>query len=302
MEYEYIKHLQGTKVKLFMVEIKQRELHFHNDAEIILVLRGSIVIDLVRENHTLRKGDIFVLNKNSVHSLKRTDEDNLMFIVQFSPEFCKAYYPQITNVRFQKNHVTRVQNGAYWKAINTNLMEIVNCYVHKKEGFTIGIMAYLNHLMLSMLEHDEYVELDDRAASSENRNIDRLGSVIGYMQENYMRNITLRDIAQRLDLDMYYLSHFIKNNLGITFQKYLTRLRVERAEQLLRTTNLRNIDVCLECGFSDYKYMSKAFMESFSCTPAEYRKRNVTEVEQLQETNEQHVIMEVSEIIQAAME
>jgi AraC-like DNA-binding protein len=61
--------------------------------------------------------------------------------------------------------------------------------------------------------------------------------------------------------------------LNQTFQEYLNTLRLNHAKILVATTEKRLIDICIECGFSDYRYLYKAFKESFGCTPYEYRKR-----------------------------
>ncbi len=292
MEYEYIKHLDGTKLKLFLVEINHRELHFHNDVEIFIVLKGSVVVDHVKGRHALKQDDIFITNKNVVHSLKRTNEDNLLLVLQFNPDFCKEYYPEISRIRFRKCYVSKKSDGVYWDGLNRRIREIASCYAVKKEGYTIRTIALLNLLLLHMLEQDDYVALDEKEAASENRNILRLDMVINYLQDNYTRNVSLKGLAEEMNLDMFYLSHFIKGHLGIPFQSYVKRLRVERAEQLLLHTDLKNTDICLESGFSDYKYMSKAFLEEFQCTPAEYRKMNRGAAGELAEYNEQHTVME----------
>ena len=55
MEYEFIKHIAGTGLKTFVVAINWRELHFHNDMELLLVLDGSISMDDGKQRYTLKK-------------------------------------------------------------------------------------------------------------------------------------------------------------------------------------------------------------------------------------------------------
>ena len=288
MEYEYIKHIDGSKIKMFLVEINRRELHFHNDIEIFIVLKGSIYIDHVRERYTLHENDIFIVNKNVVHSLKKASEDNLSLVLQFSTDFCKEYYPKISSIRFRECYVSVTKDSLYWEALNHCIREMAKHYTTKKDGYTFSMMALLNTILEKMLEYDKYIQVSEKETASEHRNIKRLNTVISYIQNNYMHYVTLKDLAEYMNLDMYYLSHFIKERLGISFQKYVARLRLERAENLLLNTNLRNIDICIESGFSDYKYMSKAFFNEYQCTPTQYRQKNKIAIGRVLDDNEQH--------------
>ena len=101
----------------------------------------------------------------------------------------------------------------------------------------------------------------------------RLNRVLSYIEENYMNKVLLSDIAERESLTTSYLSHFFKDNLNQSFQDYVTTLRLNHAKFLVATTDKRLIDICIECGFSDYRYLYKSFKDKFGCTPNEYRKK-----------------------------
>lgn len=294
MEYEFIKHIEGTGLKTFVVTINWRELHFHNDMELFLVLNGSVSIDDGKQRHILKKDDIFLSNKNAIHSLRRTQEENLLMVLQFDPNLCKEYYPKMPRVRFSKNHITQAQTPSYWELLRNCMKEVLNCYTQKNDGYEIEMMSILNHMLFCMLQNDAYTVMDEKTAAAENRNMNRLRRVIDFMRENYMYPVTLKEIAGRENLDMYYLSHFIKTHLGISFQNYLNRMRVEKAEYLLLHTDLSHIDICMECGFSDYKYLNKTFMKEFGCSPGEYRKKYRSRTLRVDEHTEQHTVMEVN--------
>jgi AraC-like DNA-binding protein len=294
MNYEFIKHIEGTVLKTFVVTINQRELHFHNDIEILMVLKGSVYIDDGAKRYLLARDDIFVINRNELHSLTRTQESNLLMVIQFDLNFCKKYYPKINRIKFAKKHIENKNSPEYWNILKQGMLDIITCHTEKKEGYAIEMMSVLNHMLFGMINHDPFIELDEKTAASENRHMKRLSDIIEFIQENYMNQISLKDIAQKENTSMYYLSHFIKTNLGISFREYLNRLRLERAEQLLIYTNLKPLDICMECGFSDYKYLKKAFASEFDCTIDEYRKKNRRAAVNIAESSEQHIIMEAS--------
>lgn len=294
MEYELIRHAGGTALKAFVVDINQRELHFHGDLELCYMLEGSVIIDDGAKRHKAECGDIFLSNRNAVHSLKRTDEPNLLMVLQFDPNICKEYYPKITLIKFEKRHLKPESDKLYYGRLVECMKNIVALLCGKAEGYQIEVMSKLNHMIYIMLENDPYSVIDEKSAVSERRNITRLKRIVEYIGENYMFPITLKEIAERENLNMYYLSHFIKEQLGISFQNYLSRIRAERAEYLLLHTDLSHIDICMECGFSDYKYLNKTFVREYGMPLNEYRSLKKEKRRREEEQSEQHRVMDIS--------
>jgi AraC-like DNA-binding protein len=110
---------------------------------------------------------------------------------------------------------------------------------------------------------------DERTARQ--HKTERLRRILNYIDENYSDKVLLSEIAKRENLSMTYLSHFIKDNLNQTFQEYLNNIRFSHARELIAEKRMRFIDICMECGFSDYRYLDKAFLRNYGCTPKEYQ-------------------------------
>ena len=58
----------------------------------------------------------------------------------------------------------------------------------------------------------------------------------------------------------------------MSFQEYVTLLRFEKARYLIAQTDLSLTDICVTCGFSDYRYLSQIFVKKTGLTPKEFRK------------------------------
>ena len=93
------------------------------------------------------------------------------------------------------------------------------------------------------------------------------------IDENFRRKLLLGEIARREGLTMPYLSHLFKDTLGMSFQEYLKKRRFEYARSLLLGTRKSLLDISLESGFSDARYMIRMFEGEFGCTPREYRRK-----------------------------
>jgi AraC-like DNA-binding protein len=74
-------------------------------------------------------------------------------------------------------------------------------------------------------------------------------------------------------LSLHYLSRYLSNQLGVSFQDYLTMLRYRRARLLLGRTDMKPTDIAYSSGFSDIRYLNQVFLETHGCLPQEYRLR-----------------------------
>ena len=86
-----------------------------------------------------------------------------------------------------------------------------------------------------------------------------------------MHKIRLSDFAEAEGFSMSYLSHFIKSTLNQSFQEYVNSVRVNCACKLIAGGEEKLTAVCLESGFSDYRYFSAAFKKQFGMTPEQYK-------------------------------
>lgn len=100
-----------------------------------------------------------------------------------------------------------------------------------------------------------------------------MGRIVDYIDRHSSEKLLLSDIAEKENLNLYYLSHQFKNSFGMPFQEYLSRVRCEKARKQLILTDLSLLDICLSCGFSDPKYFNRDFRRQYGCTPKQYRQQ-----------------------------
>lgn len=94
-----------------------------------------------------------------------------------------------------------------------------------------------------------------------------------YLDEHFSNpNLMLQDAANEVHLSQSHLSTIFAQETGMTFTQYLTSLRIEKAKELLRTTELRSFQISEEVGYNDAHYFSYMFKRSVGMTPGEYRR------------------------------
>lgn len=93
------------------------------------------------------------------------------------------------------------------------------------------------------------------------------------IQEHYYEELDLTIISERLHVNPSYLSHLFKRTMGVGLTQYITRIRIEQAQRLLRETDLKIAQIAKDVGLSDPRYFNTVFKRQTGMTPAVYRKQ-----------------------------
>ena len=93
------------------------------------------------------------------------------------------------------------------------------------------------------------------------------------IRDCFEERVTLSDCAAEAGLSPWHLLRSFRTTFGETPQEFLTRLRLERAKQLLTITDRPVTDVCFDVGFSSLGSFSTLFKRHTGWSPAAYRRR-----------------------------
>lgn len=104
--------------------------------------------------------------------------------------------------------------------------------------------------------------------SSEKNNMQEIQE---FLLENYQQDISLQEIADRFFLSREYISRKFKYEFKKTITDYLTKIRIEKAKQLLEISSLKIYEIAHYVGYQNEKYFSKVFKKLVGLTPNEYR-------------------------------
>lgn len=138
----------------------------------------------------------------------------------------------------------------------------------KEIGLTID---YLRNIVL--LESEKYIEIKKELYwIREDRSIDKSIEII---EKNYMNNLKLKDVAKELYLNESYLSRRFKSIVGVGFNEYLTKVRMEKAIEFLKEGKTIK-QVSREVGYIDYRSFSLNFKKYIGFRPREYIKENIS--------------------------
>jgi AraC-like DNA-binding protein/ligand-binding sensor protein len=106
-----------------------------------------------------------------------------------------------------------------------------------------------------------------------------------FINENYNRKISLKEIASASGLSAPYFSTIFKEEMGENLSSYLNRLRVEKACRLLTETAMSLNEIAGSCGFEDQSWFSKIFKSFTGISPGKYRVQGRGVVPEISEHN-----------------
>lgn len=93
------------------------------------------------------------------------------------------------------------------------------------------------------------------------------------LETEYMHDISLKDISQKLGIHPNYLSTVFRNETGITYTQYLRSLRVKKASEMMQDPSLKIYEIAERVGYVDTASFYRAFKEETGTSPVQYRKK-----------------------------
>ncbi len=270
-EYELVEHGHLSDCNMFMVELYYRQFHMHKELELILVLRGSGRVSNEKTEFAVSQGDVLLFDSGQIHELNGGDDGLLLLAVQISRSFCRRYCPQLRNTRFQGNLLNPFFPDRELRDLRNTMLQGFSDYLEKSMSSSFGCMSKVNSVFEKLLRRVPYQILDQTQQVNQMKTQERVGRILLYIQEHYQEPIRLADIANSEKLSPSHVSRFFREQMNITLQDYLTRIRVEAAMQMLRNTELSITSIAYECGFSDPKYMNQGFLKLLGMHPNQWR-------------------------------
>jgi AraC family transcriptional regulator len=99
-----------------------------------------------------------------------------------------------------------------------------------------------------------------------------LRQVLEYVRSNLSQDLSIINIAQVAGMSPYYFMRMFKKSMHVTFRQYIIQIRIDRAQELLRSRELSIADIALQCGFSSQSHFTNVFRQIAKTTPKIYQR------------------------------
>ncbi|MBQ7924701.1 MAG: 2-isopropylmalate synthase [Lachnospiraceae bacterium] len=101
---------------------------------------------------------------------------------------------------------------------------------------------------------------------------ERIIEIISYIQKNYI-DVTLENLSDEFHLSKPYLSKYIKERSGLTFQEVVKEERMKKARTMLKESGKTVETIAADVGYENVEHFNRLFKKSYGMTPVQYRKQ-----------------------------
>ncbi|MCM3628706.1 response regulator [Paenibacillus glycanilyticus] len=172
----------------------------------------------------------------------------------------------MSEVVYLWNQAVGILINAYAEELKDMEMEFLN-YSEIKERFEHfeSLCSFLHDVLASVTQENNRSLHEGDILSCFNR-------MVAYINGHYEQKLYLKDLSAQFYINQVYCCQLFKKNLGKTFSEYVSELRIKKARELLKKTDLSIEEIAIQTGYVEYYYFNKVFKKHCGITPAKFRK------------------------------
>jgi AraC-like DNA-binding protein/quercetin dioxygenase-like cupin family protein len=254
--------------------------HQHEFHELVIIQSGKGIHRMDEEAYHVVEGDVFIITPDMVHSYENVSGLSLVNIL-YVPERLNLSSYDINDlpgyhVLFMVEPVYR-RRDQFRNRLHINLEEL---------SHALGLVKQMEHEMSDLQCGYKYTTVAlfmqlicylSRCYSSVDtpgiRAMMKIGKLLSYIEQHYHRTLTLDDLTSIAHMSMSTLQRTFKTILGYSPMDYVIRLRISKAKEYLRDSDLNIGEIAVRTGFNDSNYFSRKFSDIAGFSPREYRTR-----------------------------
>ncbi len=296
LELVFEKRIPGLRVSEAVRHHRfiMRSRHVHETIELHFILEGQRLMFVDRETYRLSPHSAIVVNHNLIHKTSTAPgfpPDHHNFILQLD----RSRFDQILRVAGLRGfddfgdrfNGVATFNDSEWRLILAVIAEFKAMCTEDKNGGTVSMedahaFLYLQALELASifakarrrllhaeLEANQKVVPETVVKTGVHQ---KVHEVALYLQTHIHESVSLEELAQRFFMSRSYLTRSFRNVTGFSVVEYMTYIRIQKAQQLLRESDRSITEIADLCGFGNITYFEKVFKTTTGHTPVQYRK------------------------------
>ena len=244
--------------------------HYHPEIEICLTEQGSGRRIVGNNISHYDDKDLVMFGSNLPHGFM-TNQRCIQVVILFGQDFLGDNFfdkPELSNVKIL---LGRAKNGLFFHGDTRKKAKKLVGRILNSEGFqkTIYFLELL-HLLSNTKEvaticNEEY-SMDLKAV-----NFERVKVVYNHIMENYQREISVKEVADLINLTEVSFFKFIKRHTDKTLTQMVNEFRINHATKLLMSTEKNIAEICYECGYNNISYFNRKFKEIMNETPTDFK-------------------------------
>ena len=236
--------------------------HLHNHLELVGMIEGKAMAYVEEKVYEINSGDAFFIFPNQIHHYEKIADENyilLLFPMDILPEYTSVFQSKVPKSALipgalKNRHVLR------------SMQEILALKDSTESGsyrdyLTKGYLLILFGQLFALSELEDTPHVD----------VQTVKLLLDYCIGHYKEEISLDQVASRLHLSKFYISHLFSQKLHLSYSDYIRSLRISEACRLLTETSLGITEISYQVGFPTPRTFNRAFLKYVGRPPREYR-------------------------------
>ena len=230
------------------------------DYYFLYLLSTNLVVEAQNQKQTLQEGDLVVIPPKTGYKMYATKGDIIYYL-------CVHFTGYDAEKKLKEYEIEQFPSINRLSSKNTLQAKFKRLF----DAFAIND-EYQERELANLLERI-FIETA-RAIKLEKRNEGAvLSKSIRYINEYYTTKISIPDLAKMENMCVTAYNLEFKKEMGMPPTKYIIKLRMTHAIELLETTNLTIKEISLTCGYTDVNFFSRVFKSYTGYPPNAYRKK-----------------------------
>lgn len=285
--YEKVDYQNNSSILLHInKEIDNYPVHWHTAIELIMPMKKTYTVVISKTEYHLKEGDILIIPPGELHELIAPSEGlRRILLFDFTLINNLRGFSNILNLLSQPQLINEHTASDIQPQLQILFDEIALEYNSNNNLREAAIYALI--IKMFVLLGRKYMDVESLYPgvkyNKQREYIEKFNIIFEYINNNYMEDITLENIADVAGFSKFHFSRLFKQFTDMSFYDYLNQRRVKEAEKLLLNPNLTITEVAMRSGFSSISTFNRVFKSFKECTPTEfknlYRHRNRTSKE-----------------------
>ena len=273
--YQFPVHVSLEKIESY--EQGSFLWHWHPEIELTLIMSGEIEYHVNENTYHLKQGDILFGNSSTLHAGYRKGNQTCTYLsITFHPRFLYGYENSI----LQMKYIDFITSNSMWGSLLLNsetpfysevlfaMQKIHEMSQSTPLDYELQTQILLLRIWQKLYQHFSSLPQKEESSASY---LERLRTIISYIEKNYNQEITLEDISSNVNICKSECCRFFKKHMSMTIFDYILLYRIQKSLPLLRDgENITKVAGMV--GFASPSYYSSIFKKYMKCTPREYKK------------------------------
>lgn len=257
--------------------------HIHDYFQVYYVEKGSIRHHLGKNSALLCCGDVFIIPPNVKHYISKEEDDTVFYSMSFLPDFIDNLAQSHLLLADFLHSLTSVPKGKLPPKISLKandsilteslLARILSEFNEKKLG-SEDVIKDCTSVLITLFARNHFKKEIENIPIGFETNKSSVLHCIDYISNHSNEDITLEEISRYATMSKACFCRLFSSITKMSFKEFLHSKRIEKASELLSTTDLKVSSVAAKCGYGDFTTFYRNFKKITGLSPAEFKKIN----------------------------